>query len=455
MTWQPNISGSKKPKYLALVDALERDIRSGVLRDGERLPPQREIAAGLDITIATLTKAIQEAARRGLVTAKTGSGTFVRGADETPAANRQVFDLSLNTVPSAPSKPFIDAALEAIARRRDSETLFGYEPAAGSEAHRAMMAKWLSQNDFAPTPDSLLLTHGGQHALAACFHALTRPGDVILCEQWAYTGIRRLAELCHVRIEGVAMDEEGLDPDDLAAKLRKTSPRFVICSATLQNPTTATMSLERRRKIVAACAAANVLLVEDDIYGALAGVALPPLAALAGDRVIYVSSVSKCLAPGARLGALVAPDDLIPALQNALMSLHWTGPTLWAELFGHMLEAGTVERCIAAQQKEALHRLALFRDVVGIPASTTLPSYHTWLRIPESWSVDGFMAGLLTAGIRVSPAQHFAVSPPFEQAGQFIRLCLGGGDDIELLKEQLRRFRTVLSGGTDITATIT
>lgn len=454
MSWRPNISGSSKPKYLALVEALERDIRSGALRDGERLPPQREIAAGLDITIATLTKAIQEAARRGLVTARAGSGTFVRAGDHAPAADSLVFDLSLNTVPSAPAKPFLDAALEAIGRRRESELLCAYEPATGSEAHRAVMARWLRQRDLSAAPAALLLTHGGQHALAACFHALARPGDVILCEQWTYTGIRRLGELCHLRIEGVAMDGEGLDPADLADRLRATGARLVVCTAAVQNPTTATMSLERRRAVADICAAAGALLVEDDIYGALAGDGVPPLAALAPDRVVHISSVSKCLSPGVRLGALVAPEPLLPALQNALMSLQWTAPTLWAEMFGFMLEAGTVERCIAAQRKEALRRLALFGEVVGVPASTTLPSYHTWMAVPERWSLDDFMAELLTAGVKVSPAQHFAVSPPSRHAGRFCRVCLGGGDDVAQLREQLLRLRTVLNGGARISATI-
>lgn len=454
MSWRPNISGSSKPKYLALVEALERDIRSGALRDGERLPPQREIAASLDITIATLTKAFQEAARRGLVTAKTGSGTFVRAGEPAAGSDSLVFDLSLNTVPSAPAKPFLDAALEALGKRRESDILCAYEPATGSEAHRAAMARWLRQRDLAAAPASLLLTHGGQHALAACFHALTRPGDVVLCEAWTYTGIRRLGELCHVRIEGVAMDAEGLDPADLADRLRATGARLVIATAAVQNPTTATMPLERRRKVLAACAAAGALLVEDDIYGALSGDGLPPLAALAADRVIHVSSVSKCLAPGVRLGALVAPEPLLPALQTALMSLQWTGPAFWAEMFAFMQEAGTLERCIAAQRKEALRRLALFGDAVGIPASTALPSYHTWLAVPEPWRLDDFIAELLTAGVKVSPAPHFAVARAAGASARFCRVCLGGGGDVALLREQLLRLRTVLNGGARISATI-
>lgn len=455
MSWRPDISGSRKPKYLALVEAIERDIRSGTLRDGDRLPPQREIAAGLDITIATLTKAIQEAARRGLVTARAGSGTFVRGAESAAPPEPAAFDMSLNTVPSAPAKPFLDAALETLGARRASELLCAYEPATGTEAHRAMMARWLRQRALLASPGSLLLTHGGQHGLAACFHVLAKPGDVVLCESWTYTGIRRLGELCHVRIEGVAMDQEGLEPGDLADRLAATGARLVICTAAVQNPTTATMSLERRREVVAVCASAGALLVEDDIYGGLSGDPLPPLAALAPDRVVHISSVSKCLAPGVRLGAVVAPDQLVSPLRNALMSLQWTAPTFWAEMLGVMLETGTLERCVAAQRREALRRLALFRDVVGVAPSTALPSFHTWLAVPPQWSIDDFMAALLTMGIKVSPDEHFAVPHPRGRPAPFVRVCLGGGDDTAPLVDQLSRLRSVLAGEALPAVTIT
>ena len=143
--WRPRISSSDKPKYLALVETLEADIANGVLQHGDRLPPQRDIAHALNVTIATVTKAFREALQRGIVTSRTGSGTFVRVGDTNAESERPQMDLSLNTIPSLPSKPFLDAALEELGQRRSSELLCAYEPATGSEAHRATMAKWLAQ----------------------------------------------------------------------------------------------------------------------------------------------------------------------------------------------------------------------------------------------------------------------------------------------------------------------
>ncbi|MGM4903831.1 PLP-dependent aminotransferase family protein [Tardiphaga sp. 866_E4_N2_1] len=452
MNWRPNIGHSSKPKYLALVEALENDIASGALKHGDRLPPQREIAGQLDITIATITKAIREAARRGIVTARTGSGTFIRIGESLPEADRPVPDLSLNTVPSGPAKPFLDAALEHMGGKHASELLLSYEPSVGSEHHRASMAKWLRKRKLSVQPSQILLTHGGQHALAACFHALTRPGDTVLCEEWTYSGIRRLADLCHVRIEGVEMDAEGLKPASLRDQLKKTGAKLAFCTAVVQNPTTATMSLARRREILSICKKADALVVEDDIYGVLSGEELPALAAIDSSQTIHVSSLSKCLSPGIRLGALVAPEQLVPGLQNALVSLQWTAPTFWAEMFEFMRENGMAERCLAAHRKEAGRRLELYQDIVEQKPGTSLPSYHVWQKVPSPWRLDDFVSQLHAVGVRVSPAAHFAVSP--QSDNNFIRISLGGGDDIDLLKTQLMKVKEVMRGRPRLSATI-
>jgi len=452
MDWRPKIVDTNKPKYLALVEALENDIARGTLRHGDRLPPQREIAERLDITIATITKAIREAARRGLVTARTGSGTFVHIGEALPDAHRSTPDLSLNTVPAGPTKLFLDAALEELGSRNMSEVLCSYEPSAGFEHHRASLAKWLRKRGLSVQPSQVLLTHGGQHALAACFHALTKPGETILCEAWSYSGIRRLADLCHVRAEGVEMDLEGLVPSSLRDKLKSTKSKLVFCTAAVQNPTTATMSLSRRREIIAICKKAGALIIEDDIYGVLSGDEQPALAAIDGDQTIYISSLSKCLAPGIRLGALVAPDTLGSNIQDALMALQWTAPSFWAEVFDYLQESGGAERCLAAHRKEATRRLELYADIVQDRPTTLLPSYHVWQRVPVPWRLDDLVSELATVGVRVSPASHFAVAEV--KNSNFVRVCLGGSDDIDALRDQLSRLRAVMHGRPRLSSTI-
>lgn len=456
MAWKPRITGSGKPKYLAFVEALEADIADGTLRHGDRLPPQREIAEALDVTIATVTKAFREALQRGIVTSRTGSGTFVRVGDVGGAdSDRPQLDLSLNTVPSGPTKPFLDSAIEEMGARRAADMLCAYEPATGTEAHRTLMARWLRKRQLSVAPSDVLVTHGAQHALAACFYAFARSGDTVLCEKWTYAGIRRLADLNHVRIEAVAMDEHGLEPADLARKLKKTGAKAVICTASVQNPTTASMSAERRRKIIAVCRDHSAVIIEDDIYGMLSGDPLPPLAALDREVVIHISSLSKCIAPGIRLGTVVASERHLASLQNALIALQWTAPSFWLGMFAFMMENGSADRCVAANQKEAMRRLGIFRETTGLKPSTQMASFHIWQAIPESWRLDDFISELLTLGVRVSPGHHFSVDKQTDRDNNFIRICLGGGDGTDLLKEQLSKFRAVMGTRPRLSATIT
>lgn len=443
MNLRPTVLAAGKPKYLAFVDLIERNIASGDLRDGDRLPPQRDLADSFNLTIATITKAIREAARRGIVTARVGSGTFIRIGSPRTEIQESSVDLSLNTVPPDPAKRFLDAAFAELAKRRMSDVACGYKSATGTEAHRTLMRGWLGARGLSPQSERILLTHGSQHAIAACFFALTKPGDVVLCEEWTYTGIRRLAELNHVRLEGVKMDDQGLDPRSLSEKLKSSGVKALICSAVVQNPTTATMSGERRAEITTMCQAANVVVIEDDIYGHLSGEKIHPLAALSPNNVIHISSMSKSLAPGIRLGTMVAPQSLVPALSNALVALHWTAPTLWLSIFEILVANGAIEKCLAEHRAEARRRLELYGEVVGPFPRPELPSYHIWQELPDTWRSEDFVAELAAKRIRVSPAHHFAVGDVLRPRSH-VRICLGGGD-VDQLRAQLLEFRSVLS----------
>jgi DNA-binding transcriptional MocR family regulator len=149
---------------------------------------------------------------------------------------------------------------------------------------------------------------------------------------------------------------------------------------------------------------------------------------------------------------LAAPEALVSSLHNALMSLQWTAPSFWAEVFELMRANGSAERCLTAHRREATRRLELYAEIVHDKPVASLPSYHVWQRVPASWRVDDFVAELLTVGVRVSPAQHFAIAHNTDN--NFIRVCLGGSDDIDALKDQLARLSAVMRGRPRLSATI-
>jgi len=400
------------------------------------LPRAAGIAAQFGVTIATVTRVIQEASRRGLVFARPGSGTFVREETATPLAATETtagIDLRLNSVPMTPGiRAALADAMAALGKAASPDALFGYHPPAGAPAHRDAAARWLRPRGLDARADDLVLAHGAQHAMSACLAALTRPGDTVLCEAWTYYGFRRLAASAGVRLAPVAMDAEGMLPEDLARQLAATGAPLVLCSPAVQNPTTATMGATRRQDVLAVLARSSALLLEDDVCGALSGDPLPPLAALDPERCIHVTGLSKAIAPGLRLGIIHAPARLRGALVDALSLQHWTAPALQAALLALLLDAGGAAACRRDHLAEMGRRLAIVAAALGPGrfVMPTLPSYHVWLPVPAPWTLEDFVRALDRRGVRLLPSTHFALGG--ESLPGHVRACIGVAEPAQL-----------------------
>ena len=174
-----------------------------------------------------------------------------------------------------------------------------------------------------------------------------------------------IAERLGLALHGLAIDEEGLRPDALEEAAASGRARLLFVNPTAHNPTTATMSQGRREAIVALARRHDLTVIEDDVYGQLPAERPPPLAALAPERVIHISSASKSVAPGLRLGILASPAPLYQRLAEAQHDLFLTCPPLLAELFRHWLASGMADRLARQQRLEAAARQALARDLLG------------------------------------------------------------------------------------------
>ena len=161
-------------------------------------------------------------------------------------------------------------------------------------------------------------------------------------------GICHIGERCGLRLRGVALDDEGVLPDALDAACRSEPARLLVLNPTIHNPTTATMSAERCRAIAALAREHDLIVVEDDVYGRLPEQRAPPIAALAPERTIYITSASKSMAPGLRLGMLLCPQRYLEPIAEAQHDLFLTCPPLMAELFKLWQGNGTAQRAGAA-----------------------------------------------------------------------------------------------------------
>jgi len=290
--WLPNLEGRKGPVYRAIADAIDADVEQGSLRAGARLPPHRDLADHLGVTVTTVTRAYTEAARRGLTSGHVGRGTFIRGREPEESDNGLV-DLSINVL--MPDKEVANLEVHLMRRRVLPWTqLLGYAPKRGHLRHRQAMAAWLTYLGMPADPDHIVLTAGAQHGLATTMSALLKPGETLLVEDLTYSGVRLLSQQMHFKLRGVSMDAEGLKPDALDAACRTSRATVLYCMPRLQNPTSAVMSEKRRRQIAAIAEKYRLTVIEDDTYGFLSPERWP-LARLIPQRTVFVTSLSTAL----------------------------------------------------------------------------------------------------------------------------------------------------------------
>jgi len=448
--WAPEIVENRGPIYLAIADALAEDISRGRLNARTRLPTHRDLAYRLGVTVGTITRAYAEAERRGLVYGEVGRGTFVRGqvtGDAThiiPGAEQQQdrIDLTLNFAFGANRDQAISRIMAEFSRRPDMHRFLGYLPHRGMIEHRTAAAEWLKQMGLDLSPEQIIVTAGGQHGMMTVFSALCRPGDVVLCEQLTYAGMKALANHLELRLHGVAIDEHGLIPAAFDAAIRSTHARIAYIQPTMQNPTGIMMPEARRREIAAIARAHGVMLVEDDVYGPLTARQVPPIASIAPETTIYLTSTSKCMAPGLRIGYLAAPEALIERLGLPVRATVWMAPPIEAEIARQWMEDGTVNRIVDELRTESIHRQSMASNLLGINQTANPGCFLVWLPLPRGWRVGEFVAECSRQGVDISGADSFAVEPlPVPEA---VRLCLGAPTNRATLEKGLQIVRSVL-----------
>jgi len=375
--WSPELDGRGGPRYRAIAEAMEDDIRTGRLPAGAKLPTHRDLAWRLGVTVGTITRAYKEATARGLIDGEIGRGTFVRDRRTRvwePAVDqgrRVQVDMGPNYTPlTDETERAFREALIGVASDPSVGLLSGYHPSGGCPEHRARMADWLCALGARARPEDTLITAGVQHGLAVAFTALFEPGDALAVTRLTHPSAKSLALRRGLRLIPVAGDAQGMDPEALDAACRLARPKGLFLIPTLDNPTATVMPADRRQAIAEVADRHDLTVIEDDVYRDFVPGAAAPLATLIPDRTVYVASASKHLAAGLRVGAMTAPENWRPRLQPTLRDMMWMAPPAMVELLLRWLEDGTADRLAAAKRDEMTARRALaadFLDAWGSP----------------------------------------------------------------------------------------
>jgi DNA-binding transcriptional MocR family regulator len=447
--WISSVDQSSGPIYRTLVNALESDIASGKLAAGARLPPLRDLAKQLGISIGTVSKAYAYAEKQGLISSEVGRGTFVLDkslrtvhAQET----EDVQDFSLNVPPQTGEDVEVSAVLEEIARAAMLPSLLQYQPHAGRTDHIAAISGWFEKLDLPSDADRLIITPGAQHAIDIAVRLLAKPGDAILTESMTYSGIRALAALESYKLVGVAMDEVGIIPEDLEAAIAASGARLLYSTPTLQTPTASTMTIERRKQIAEILQRHDVFLIEDDAYAFLAEKTVQTLSSMIPERAFYVFSFAKCLMPGLRVGTLIMPPHLKDRTILAMRCSGWMAAPIMVECVKRMIENGALDRQIARKKQQARRRTNIAREVLRewlapTATATDTAGFHVWLKLPLNRSSLSVATKAREKGLILGFPD---VILPEDAGTHGVRLCLGGINDEQVLKRSLQTLRDVL-----------
>lgn len=324
-----------------------------------------------------------------------------------------------------------------------------YSVTEGHPPLRAWICEYLlASAQIRCTPDQVLIISGSQQGLDLIGKVLLDPGDAVLIENPAYLGAIQAWNAYQAQFLNVASDDHGMIPDDLVRVIRSATrkPKLLYVVSNFENPTGVTLSLDRRKRIVEICAEAGIPIYEDDPYGRLrySGEALPSLMALAeGRNCIYMSTVSKIIAPGMRVAWLVVPEksvyeQVVPAKQAA--DLHTSTFTQRA-VYAYAREPGAVEGHIAEMLPVYARRRDLMLESLErhMPhgSSWTRPDggLFLWARVPEPVDTQELLGMCAEAKVAFVPGAPFWVNRDVRNT---MRLNFSNASD-ENIVEGIRR----------------
>ncbi|MGW2281002.1 aminotransferase-like domain-containing protein [Streptomyces sp. NPDC001770] len=478
------------------VGELARSLRQELNRysPGGKLPSSRALVERFRVSPVTVTRALAQLAAEGLVVTRPGAGAF-RAQPRTTApapgdTSWQEVSLSGDGGPevvpravdasgvlvtlAAPPPGVIEfnggylhpvlqperALAAALARAGRRPGAWDRPPVDGLPELRAWFAREIGPGVGAA---DILITAGGQGALATALRALAPPGAPVLVESPTYPGMLAVARAAGLRPVPVPVDADGVRPELLDAAFRATGARVFVCQPLFQNPTGAVLAPARRAEMLRIARAAGAFVVEDDFARRLAhedaGPLPPPLAADDPDGVVvHVCSLTKVTSPSLRVGALAARGPVLERLRAIQVVDSFFVPRPLQEAALELVGSpawGTHLRSVAGEL--ARRRTLLSGELRRSLPELDLPHVPSgggslWLRVPGGGGSGAdeaaFVTGALRAGVAVAPGRpYFCAEPPSAQVRISFAAASGAGEIAEGVRRLRIAYDTLREGG--------
>jgi 2-aminoadipate transaminase len=310
------------------------------------------------------------------------------------------------------------AHTDAVFRTASTPAL-QYGPTEGFMALREWIARRHSTAAFSIDPSNVLVTTGSQQALDLLGKTLIDVGSRVLVETPTYLGALQAFSLCEPEFVSVASDDHGPVPAAMTAELLNGA-RFMYCLPNFQNPTGRRIPLARRQELMKVAAQAGLLVLEDDPYGSLAyaGDALPTLLSMNPENVVYMSSFSKVLAPGLRVGYLIAPAALHRKLVQAKQAADLHTPSFTQRIVYETIKDGFLDdhipgiRALYAQRCEAMLKAMDEHFPATVTWNRPEGGMFIWVQLPEGMNSFKLLDEAIAQNVAFVPGGPFFANEP-------------------------------------------
>lgn len=317
---------------------------------------------------------------------------------------------------------------------------------------REWLAGYMNRKGVVCTAENVFITNGAQHGLAILSRLFADPGDAAIIEAVTFTGVQQVTAGRRLNVRTVSTDlTSGVDVEALKRTFRKEpKPKFAILIPNFHNPLGVSISLDKREQIVRLANEYQIPIVEDDPYSPLRfeGDDLPFLTALDGlNQIIYIGSFSKMLAPGMRLGWIVAPNELKNRIIVLRESLDLESSQLIQRAVAEFLISGQLEPHLEKLNKTNLAQKnvlmsALTADFAEFGASWTKPEggLFAWVTLPENYDTRALFETAVARKVAYIPGSAFAVEGGY---GNTMRLNFSNATE-ENIREAVGRLAQVI-----------
>lgn len=433
-----------KPLYKQIAEQIEQRISSGEFGPGSYLPSERTLAKELNVNRSTVVAAYDELQAAGMIERIQGSGTIVSqdiwGLARTRVPNWRHLTESGSFRPNLPlirkirretqENDLIDLAsgelstdlvpnqtLQQLMTPDDFPAHLGYEHPQGNWALRETLSLHMKAWRSIEAPaTSIMITSGAQQALHLVVQCLLKPGDAVAIEEPSYCYSLPLFHSAGLRTFSLPVDRDGIDPKHLAQLHRQHRIKMVFLNPNYQNPTGTLLSLERRQELLAFSYEKGIPIIEDDPYS-LTSFSREPVPTLKSldqhGTVLYISSLTKIVASGLRIGWIVGPPTVMERLADAKQQFD----------FGHSIFPQWLANRFLGSPQFASH-IDLLRTELSLRHDQLVSSLqdkfgdqvemvgseggiHLWCKFKGEWSGEHFLTESVKRGVVFVPGHLF------------------------------------------------